>query len=194
MMNLQLPTIFPARRWFAAAALLALVLFSTVAAQAEAQRWLLVFDTSSAMKKRLPAVETEIRTLLTKELTNSLHAGDSIGIWTFNEKLHMGEVPLLTWDPKSGGELATNVVNYIHRQNYSGNTRFAVLQPILGTVIGDSERLTVIIFCDGADQIHGTPYDEGINQTLKQTYDDRKKALQPYVIVLRTQTGKYVRS
>jgi len=99
---------------------------------------------------------------------------------------------LLAWDPKAGGELATNLVNYIYRQNYSGNTRFAVLQPILGTVIGDSERLTVIIFCDGADQIHGTPYDEGINQTLKQTYDDRKKALQPYVIVLRTQTGKYV--
>jgi len=191
MMNLKLTKNFPAvRRW--GVALLALVWLAAAAARAEEPRWLFVFDTSSGMKKRLPEVETQVQKLLLKDFAGSLKAGDSVGVWTFDEKLSMGKFPLVTWDPEHAGFTASNLMTFVHKQSYSGNTSFDVLQPMLGNVIDDSERLTVIIVCDGEGEIHWTPYDEGMNETLKQTRDERKKLHQPYVIVLRTQEGKYV--
>jgi hypothetical protein len=65
------------------------------------------------------------------------------------------------------------------------------LQPLLGRVIANSERLTVVILCDGDGEIHWTPYNDGLNDTIKQTRDDRKKLHLPYVLVLRTQMGKF---
>ena len=59
-------------------------------------------------------------------------------------------------------------------------------------MIDDSDRLTVVIVCSGTGEILWTPYNDGMNTTLKQTRDDRKKLKLPYVIVLRTQLGKYV--
>ena len=55
-----------------------------------------------------------------------------------------------------------------------------------------SERLTVLIFCDGKGEIHGTPYDTGINQVFQQRQKERQKARLPIVIGLRSQHGQYV--
>src|SRR5450756_374030 len=195
MMNPQPSMIFPARRWLAAVLLVLGLLAATGALAAPAvieQRWLFVFDTSSAMKKRLPAIESQIQTLLTKDFAGSLREGDSIGVWTFDEKLAMGKYPLITWDPKRAQLTASNLMTFIHRQSYSGTTSFGMLQPTLDSVIEDSDRLTVVILCDGDGEIQWTPYNDGMNETFKQTRDDRAKLHQPYVIVLRTQMGKYV--
>ena len=173
---------------------IAVLLLLAVGAQAEPQerRWLFVFNTSSAMKKRLPAVETEIKTLLLAS-TNSMFAkGDSLGIWTFDDKLHLGDFPLTTWAPERSPLLISNLTTFVRKQRFAGSGKLDALQPTLNRVIEDSERLTVVIFCDGAEEIHWTPYDQGINDALKQALAERKKTLQPFVVLLRTQTGKYV--
>jgi hypothetical protein len=58
--------------------------------------------------------------------------------------------------------------------------------------VQSSDRLTVLIFCDGDGEIVGTPYDSGINRAFQQQQADRKKARQPFIIVLRSQLGRYV--
>jgi hypothetical protein len=181
---------FPTRKLLFTA-LAALILFSVAARAASEQRWLLVFNTSSAMKPRLSAVEAEVKTLLLTEFSNGLHVGDSLGVWTFNDKLHTGQFPLLTWNPEDAPEAVSNLVAFVRHQNYSGVTSFEALQPLLGRIIADSERLTVVIICDGDGEIHWTPYDTGLNDTIKQTRDARKKLRLPYVLVLRTQQGKF---
>jgi hypothetical protein len=191
IMNLPSSKMFPVRRWLYAAVLV-LGLCAGAAQAANEQRWLLVFDTSSAMKKRLPAVEAQIQSLLTKDFAEGLHAGDSIGVWTFDDKLHMGRFPLTIWDPKRTVQTVSNLVTFVRKQSYTGTTSFDLLQPILNDVIDDSERLTVIIVCDGEGEITWTPYNDGMNEAMKQTRDDRKKLKLPYVIVLRTQLAKYV--
>ncbi|HEV2695874.1 MAG TPA: hypothetical protein VG347_23495 [Verrucomicrobiae bacterium] len=187
------PGSFPAARWFYAA-LLAAVLFSTGVAHAAVieQRWLLIFNTSSGMKKRLPAVETQIATLLTKDFARDLREGDSVGVWTFNDKLSMGKYPLINWDPKRSWLMISNLTTFVRKQDYTGVSSLATLQPTLDSVIEDSDRLTVVIVCDGDGDFQWTPYNEGMNETLKQTREDRKKLKLPYVIILRTQMGKYV--
>jgi hypothetical protein len=65
------------------------------------------------------------------------------------------------------------------------------LQPLLNQIVANSERLTVLIFCDGGAQFSGTPFDDGINGIFQQKLDEQKNARQPFVIVLRSQLGQY---
>jgi hypothetical protein len=66
------------------------------------------------------------------------------------------------------------------------------LQPLLNQVVQRSDRLTVLIFCAGKGEIHGTPYDAGINQIFQQRQKERQKGELPIIIGLRSQQGQYV--
>ncbi|HEX7654003.1 MAG TPA: hypothetical protein VF607_10880, partial [Verrucomicrobiae bacterium] len=170
---------------------LLLALIITGSLRADEGRWLIVVENSAAMKSRLPSVDTVLKNLVMSDFGGNLRAGDSVGVWTFSDSLVTGKFPLTTWDPALAPGFMTNLLGYVDRLNYSGSPKFASLQPRLDQVIANSERLSVIILCSGTDSIHWTPYDDGLNDTLKQMADERKKLKQPFVLVLRTQQGKY---
>jgi hypothetical protein len=121
-----------------------------------------------------------------------MRPGDSVGVWRFCQKLHTGEFPLTTWDPAQASMTASNLVKFVHRQWYAGDTSLAVLQPTLNQIIAASDRLSVMIFCDGTSEINWPPYDSAINQTFRQNFAERKKSRQPFVVLLRSQQGKLV--
>lgn len=191
-MNLLPAHIFAvARRWLVAG-LTILVLGSRVSAQpAPQERWLFIFDTSAGMKKCLPGTEAEIKSLLASSVGGQLHPEDSVGVWTFGQERHVGQFPLVTWDPEQAVVTASNLAAFVHKQNYAGDTSWPALQPLLGQVIKESERLTLVIFCDGLGTIDWTTYNDGINRTFSQTLAERKKARQPFVLLVRTQHGQF---
>ena len=154
-------------------------------------RFLFIFDTSAEMKKRLPAVQTEVKQLLATSLGGQLHSGDSIGVWTFNQDLNTAQFPQQRWMPEDAVTIVSDINKFVGKQRFTGNTRFAALQPRLNQVIQDSGRLTVLIFSDGGDEIKWTPYDAGINQVFKQRQAEQKRTQQPFVLVFRTQSGQY---
>jgi hypothetical protein len=158
------------------------------------ERWLLVFDTSWAMKKRLPAVEAAVTRMLATSVDGQLHEGDTMGVWTFDRQLHLGEFPLVTWQPGTAVMTTSNLVTFLQKHRYKDETNLMVLQPVLGRVIDDSERLTIVIFYDGYGDINWTPYNDRINQTIRQNLAKQKDARQPFVLLLRTQFGKFVGS
>ena len=173
-------------------AVLAAILFFALPSRAvEPGRWLLIFDTSAAMKKRLPATEAELMKIFKTSLDGYLKTGDEVAVWTFDQQTRSGQFPMATWQPADAPTLFTNLTTFLRKQKYSGETKLAALQPTLGKVIENSQRLTVIIFCDGQSEINWTPYNDGINQTLKQNYAERKKVNQPIVLLFRTQEGKF---
>jgi len=174
--------------------LLAVLTWSALPAAAVEERCLLIFGTSAAMKKRLPAVDKFIQQLYITDFSHQLGAGDSIGVWTYNDKLHMGEFPLIVWPPEQNKDAADKLFSFVKKQSYSGDASFAVIQETLNRVITDSEHLTVILIMDGNEMINGTPYDDGINNLLLKTQNERRDAHQPVVLVLRTVKGKYVGS
>jgi hypothetical protein len=181
--------IFAARIMFAAVALV--LLFQTAGRALAQDRWLLIFESSAAMKKRLPAVEVALQKLFFTSMDGQLHGGDSLGVWTVDQKLHVGEFPLSTWQPEHAAETTSNLVAFLRKRTYKGEVNFNALQPVLGEVVTGSQRLTVLIFCEGQGEIIWTPYNDAINQSLRQNYDERKKSNQPFVILLRVQEGKY---
>jgi hypothetical protein len=177
------------------AALLASVfLISKTPAQPVVQpvenRFLLIFDTSSDMKKRLPAVQRALNTMLASGMRGQLHAGDSIGVWTFGRELSAKHL-MQPWVPERAATIASNIAQFVAKQHYSKRTSFDALRPSLNRVVQNSDRLTVLIFCDGDSQITGTPFDSGINRIFQQQQAERKKTRQPFVLVLRSQLGNY---
>jgi hypothetical protein len=155
-------------------------------------RFLLVFDTSADMKRRLPAVQKALTSILAASTNGQLHPGDSIGVWTFGQDLRMGQFPLQHWNPDTGAGIALDINAFVGKQRYIKTTRFDALLPLLNQVVGGSERLTVLIFCDGNGEVHGTPYDVGINQIFQQRQSEREKARLPIIVGLRSQRGQYV--
>ncbi len=154
-------------------------------------RFLFIFDTSADMRRRLPAVQAEVTTLLSSSLGGQLRAGDSLGVWTFDQDLRTGQFPLQPWRPDDAVTIASGINKLVGRQHYANHTRFNALQPQLNQVIQNSGRLTVLIFCDGEDEIKWTPYDSGINQVFQQRLAEQKRTRQPFVLVFRTQLGQY---
>jgi len=155
-------------------------------------RFLFVFDTSHDMKLRSDGVEKTLNTLLALSLSGQMHAGDSMAVWTFGQELRPRDYPLTTWNPDNAVMIASNLVKFVGKQHYGKTTRFEPLQPSLNTVMQNSERLTVLVFCDGEGKFSGTPFDDGINQIFDQKRSEQKKAGQPFVVVLRSQLGEYV--
>ncbi len=154
-------------------------------------RCLFIFDTSSAMKKRLPALTNQIDNLFFSGLRGQLQPGDSIGVWVFNRELRFGQIPLQKWSPGRAYAVADNLKSLVMQESYSKTTQFGVLQPYLGDLVQNSERLTVFIFTDGDGQFVGTPYDADINAVFKQNFENMRKAKEPFVLVLRAQLGKF---
>ena len=155
-------------------------------------RFLFIFDTSKNMKPRVAAVQKYLNTMLATSLRGQLHSGDSMAIWTFGQSLQTKGFPLQTWNADAAASIASNLVKFVRAQHYGKSSRLDALQPTLHRVVQDSERLTVLIFCDGESKISGTPYDAAINQVLKEKSAEQKKAGQPLVILLRSQLGQYV--
>src|ERR1035437_3245375 len=154
-------------------------------------RFLLIFDTSSDMKRRLPAVQKALNDMLASSRNGQVHPGDTIGVWTFDQDLHAGQFPLQHWEPDNAVMITSNINAFVGKQRYTKTTRFNALLSLLNQVVGGSERLTVLIFCDGKGEIHGTPYDVGINQIFQQRQSERQEARLPIVIGLRSQRGQY---
>jgi len=154
-------------------------------------RFLLIFDTSSAMKPRMAATQYAVERLFLSMMNRQLHALDDIWVWTFNRELRAGELPLQRWVPQNAATIASTITNFVRLQHYSKSTRFDAIIPAVNNLVQNSQRLTVLIFCDGAGQIKGTPYDEAINSLLKQNADTQEKAKAAFIIVLRAQSGQY---
>ncbi len=179
-----------------AVGLLSLFLIPTAHAQPTEDtvenRFLFIFDTSKGMKPRIESVQKALNTLLVTSFSGQLHKGDTIGVWTFNQELQTKGFPLQKWEPENAVAIASNIVRFVSRQSYSKTTHLEALQPLLNRVVQDSQRLTVLIFCDGDGKITGTPSDDAINQALQEKSAEQKKAREPLVILLRSQLGQYV--
>jgi hypothetical protein len=194
MTRLKHPSSALGLRWFSAL-LLALCMAGRSSAQTvqeSPERWLLIFDTSADMNRWLPGTTTELQNQFFQSMSGEMHPGDSVGVWTFAEKLEAGKYPLFNWMPGKASEEAASLVDFLDYEKYKGKTKFAALRPALRQVIADSQRLTILIFCDGKDEFKLTPYDEGINETFRVMQADRKKVKAPFVVVVRTQNGKFV--
>ena len=101
---------------------------------------------------------------------------------TFDRELRTGQFPLQHWDPVRAAAVAADIKDFLHGQHYANKTSFDALQPYLNQVVQNSERLTVMIFCDGLNETKWTPYDKAINEIFKLRQAERIVAMQLHIV------------
>src|SRR5215469_9067721 len=139
-------------------------------------RWLLIFETTSSMRHRTNGVIDQTQDLLRSGMHGLIHTGDTIGIWTFNDRLYTGEAPLQVWSPEASPNITRHTLQFLRSQPYVKSPRMQEMLTNMLNVVDSSPFITVILFTDGDDPIQGTPFDARINEVYKASYRQQKKA------------------
>jgi len=155
-------------------------------------RYLLIFETSPVMKKNLPLIRQMLGEMFSSNLQNQMKTGDDLAVWTVDETLHTGTFPLQSWTPDNAADYTDQLNDFLGHQKYRRKASLAGIQPLLDHVVQNSEKLTVLIFCDGQARISGTPYDSGMSDILTNAMARLNGVEKPFVIVLRSYHGEYL--
>lgn len=178
-------------RWIVTLVALVSLLLPTLAFAGSPNRWLLIFDTSSSMRNRSKAMEDTMQDLLTTGMHGQIHHGDTIGIWTFNDRLHAGEAPLQIWSPDKAQMIARHTLEYLDALRYGKSANLEEVLTNMYVVVDSSDFITVILFSDGDQLIKGTPFDDEINKQYKDNYRQERKAEMPIVTVFQAKAGNF---
>jgi hypothetical protein len=165
--------------------------FPVISFAESANRWLLIFDTSSSMRSRAKGVQDSMQDLLSTGMHGQIRPGDTIGIWTFSDKLHAGEVPLQVWSQQEAQTIYRHTLQYLANLRYTKSARLPEVLTNVFSVVDSSDFITIILFSDGSEPINGTPFDNRINALYKDNYRQQKKTDMPVITVLQAKHGNF---
>jgi hypothetical protein len=151
-------------------------------------RFLIVIDTSSAMKSRSDGVEEAVTGLLASNMKGELRKGDTIGLWTYNDRLST-DFPMQVWSEKKQQAILNDVREHIHSLVYEKRAHLEKAWPTIHQIVTGSERLTIILIFDGSDSITGTTFDKDLRKLHKQYAREFRSAHIPFVTVLAAHNG-----
>jgi hypothetical protein len=144
------------------------------------------------MLRRSEAMIQAVQDLLASGLASQARRGDSLGVWTFNEELHIGLVPLQEWSPQAQAAITQRVTGFLRAQKLEKAGRLEKVVPALNRLVNSSPFLTVILVCTGDAELRGTRYDERINQFFQTWRTQQQDARAPFIVALRAQAGALV--
>ncbi len=156
-------------------------------------RFLFVLDTSAFMRKHTQDAVNVVETILRSSASGQLHKGDTIGVWTFNDDVYTGAMPLEMWSADDSEEIAMRIAEFIRQQDYGKSSRLDVAMKPVAKVVRMSDIITVFVISSGAGPISGTPYDDEINAQYQACVHDMGKKPMPIVTVLQGKHGKFIR-
>jgi hypothetical protein len=154
-----------------------------------ANRWLFVFNTSASMRDRVKGTEGFVYDLLTTGMHGNIRAGDTIGIWTYNNQLSAEEAPLQQWSLAGAQTIMQNTMQFIDKHPYEKSAVFGDVLTNMLRVIKDSDVITVILISDGGDSFKGNSFDAQLTSFYKTNYQSQKKAKMPIVTLFRGEKG-----
>lgn len=159
-------------------------------AASPANRWLFIVETSRATQTRQDAIAQIAGNVVLAGMTGQMRAGDTLGIWTYNNELHAGEFPLQTWSSDTAQTIAARVASFLGTRKFENRPNFDKTLPALGGVITNSEFITVILISSGTEKMRGTAHGKAIDAIHQQWRGQQEKARLPFLTVLRAQRGQ----
>ncbi len=193
-MNIALRKIKTMARHTASQCVIALgilcLFFPAKASAQSSNRWLFVFNTSSAMRDRAKGLQDVTGDLLTTGMHGNIRAGDTIGIWTYDSELRASEAPLQTWSPERTDSIVHHTLNFLSHHRYEKTAAFRDVLANMQHVIKISDTITVVLISDGSDPIIGTPFDASITAFYKTNFNQQRKEHHPIMTVFRGEHGK----
>ena len=98
---------------------------------APSNRYLLIVETSRAMERRADGVLSSAQTLLNSAFGGQLRRGDTVGVWTYNDELHAGELPLQQWSPEAHPAVVRRTVSFLQQQKCQNSARIDKVFPAI---------------------------------------------------------------
>jgi hypothetical protein len=151
-------------------------------------RFLFIVDTSSATRSYSNAIVQGVVELLTSDMKGEFREGDTIGLWTYNNQLHL-EFPMQIWSEADKSAIVDDMAAFLRGRRHEKRAHLEKVMPALNQVIKNSERITVVLISDGAGSIRGTPFDKDINALQKKYARELRAAHLPFVTVLAARDG-----
>jgi hypothetical protein len=155
-------------------------------------RYLLVVDTSSSMSRYAKNAHKVVNDLLLTGMSGELHAGDTIGVWTFNEELFTGQLPLQLWTPEAQEDIAKSVTDFLQGQPFRKDGRLENVLPVLSRLIKSSEKITVLLVTSVDTKLTGIPYERDVGRAYTLSRDEMRKQRMPFITVLRGWRGALI--
>lgn len=152
-------------------------------------RFLFIVDTSSAMSVCSNEVVQNVVELMESELHGELRQGDTIGLWTYSDKLYP-EFPMQIWTKAAKDDVVADMAAFLEGRAYGKRAHFDKVLPSLNQVIRNSQRLTIFLFSEGAAEFAGTPFDKEINALQKKFAHEFRASHVPFVAVLAANNGE----
>ena len=156
---------------------------------AASPRYLLIVETSRAMQRRTQGALDTVKDLLESGMQGQLRPGDTISLWTFNETLNASGFPSAEWSTETQTLVTVHSLDFLRAQKYERTGSLEKVMPALEQAIQESALVTVVLITAGESNIHGTPFDNLINESVQQWRDQQQKARMPIITVLRGKQG-----
>src|SRR5580765_6381266 len=142
-----------------------------------------------AIGHRSDATLKTITSLLYSGFSRQIKQGDTLGVWTYNQQLYAGRMPLQRWSTPLQHEIVSATLDFFKGQKYEKQPVFSSVRPALDKVIKDSEFITIVLISSGEEVMSGTPFDDKINELYKTWKVDQEKTKMPFITVLRAKRG-----
>ena len=151
-------------------------------------RFLFIVDTSSAMRGCSNAIAQSFVELMESDMRGEFRQGDTIGLWTYNDKLHP-EFPMQVWSKADKDTIVADMAAFLQERHYGKRAHLEKVMPAMSRVIKNSQRITVILISDGTGSIQGTPFDNDISNLQKKYARELRSAHVPFITVLAARDG-----
>src|SRR5260221_5161953 len=87
------------------------------------KRYLFVLETSHAMQRRGDGTLQAIQNLLSGGIGGQLRRGDTIGFWTYDTDLHVGNFALQRWSPDMHRPICLRAANFVKEEKDRGSRK-----------------------------------------------------------------------
>lgn len=156
------------------------------------ERFLVIVETSAAMQKRAENTQKALGSIISNGLKGQIASGCTVGLWTYNEKLFTGQVPLQLWTETTRQQVALTLVQALQQQKFEKAPRLGTAWAVATNIVAQSEHITVLLFSSGSEPVLGTPYDATILESFGRNAEPQRKANMPFLTILRAAHGKFV--
>ena len=163
---------------------------NAIASASPPARYLIVVETSRAMRPRAQGVFDAVKVLLDSSFQGQMGRGDVLAIWTFNEEVNTTWLPFDKWSPDTHLTSALRVGRFRQTDAYESRARLENVVPELDRLLRGPGLLTIVLVTTGETEMQGTPFDAQVNAAFKQGLDQQQKANMPFLTLLRANDGK----
>jgi hypothetical protein len=129
----------------------------------ERYSYLFVMDTSETMATHKNEIARFVAHTIRGGFDGWMRRNETIGFWTFNQKLTPDAIPVAFWTTNEKERIAEQAAILLVQARFEGTSRLEPALVEFQRYAANSEAITIFLISNGGQPIRGTPFDGPIN-------------------------------